>query len=252
MASPEMVINGADIAQFGARLLDYSIGGTTVTNNTTGGEGRLLALPCLVSKSYAARKLTVNLVITSQMRGGIPAMLASLVAQKANLDSVILADDTCTITLPDGYLYECLVTSTGTLTPDSNGQADITYTFDAIMHHGIAHATIANGVNNINCTATVKTYCSIDITNVQGSVTTVNLPELGITASVPLGKTIRINGINKTVTMDGSNAFLRLSNFIDFPVLVPGANKLTLSGNGGNGGSVYKLQALISYYPVIV
>lgn len=246
---PEMVINGTDIAQFGARLIDYSVSGTGVTNNTAAGDKALLGLPLLASKSYAVRKLTVNLTITSQARGGMPVILAALTAQKAKLDSAIFSGDICTITLIDGYIYDCLVTSTGTLSPDGGGKADVTYTFDAILHYGMAHVTISNGVNNINCTSTTKTYCAVDITNVQGGVTTVSLPELGIRASIPLGKTLSVNGINKTVTMDGSNAFLRLSNFVDFPILKPGENTLTLSGDGGG---TYTLRAMVSYYPVVI
>lgn len=242
----EMMINYQSIGDFGARLLSYEIGGAVVTNYTAEA-GRQYSLPYLLDKAIKPRKLTVT--VTFAASGTIAERQQKLTAQKADFDRALMASDVCSIWLSNGYYYDCLVSSLGTLAMDSSGLVDVTYTFDAVQRLDRQRFSMTNGSTVLDCKSTIATPCRLEISNVQGSVTTVTVKPFGITADIPLGKTLIIDGTNGTVTMDGANAFGRLADFMEFPRLQPGANTLTLMGNAG---SAYNLTMTVWYYPLIM
>lgn len=241
----EMLINWQSIDDFGARLLSYEISGSSVTNYTAEA-GRQYSLPYLLDKAVKPRKLTVT--VTFAAAGTITERQQRLTAQKAAFDWALMASDTCTIWLSNGYYYDCLVSSLGSLTMDSSGLVDVTYTFDAIQRLAEQRFSMSNGISTLTCQSTVATPCKLEITNNQGSVTTVTVKPFGVAAAIPLGKTLIIDGTNGTITMDGANAFGRLTNFTEFPRLLPGDNILTLTGNA----STYSLTLTVWYCPLIM
>lgn len=242
----EMLINWQSIDDFGARLLSYEIGGSAVTNYTAEA-GRQYSLPYLLDKVIKPRKLTVT--VTFSAAGTIVERQQRLTAQKAAFDQAIMAANTCTLWLCNGYYYDCLVSSLGTLAMDSSGLVDVTYTFDAVQRLDRQRFSMTNGSAVLDCKSTVATPCRLEVSNVQGSVTAVTVKPFGITADIPLGKTLIVDGTNGTVTMDGANAFGRLTDFMEFPRLQPGTNTLTLAGNTG---SAYSLTLTVWYYPLIM
>lgn len=56
----EMTVNNIDIANYSARLLSYSVSGTTLTNNVSANND-LVKMPALYSTEYGTRTLTVTL-----------------------------------------------------------------------------------------------------------------------------------------------------------------------------------------------
>lgn len=242
----EMQINYKSINEYGARLLSYEIGGTAITNYTAVA-GRQYSLPYLLDKDLKPRKLTVT--VTFSAAGTIVERQQKLTAQKAAFDRALMSSDTCNIWLPNGYYYDCLISSLGSLTMDSSGIVDVTYTFDAVQNLGLQRFDMINGNATLTCQSTVASPCKLEISNDNGSVTTVTVRQFGITAAIPLGKTLIIDGTNGTITMDGANAFGKLTNFLDFPRLQPGRNSLTLSGNSGTS---YSLHMVVWYYPMIM
>lgn len=242
----EMMINYQSIGDFGARLLSYEIGGASVTNYTAEA-GRQYSLPYLLDKAIKPRKLTVT--VTFAASGTIAERQQKLTAQKADFDRALMASDVCSIWLSNGYYYDCLVSSLGTLVMDSSGLVDVTYTFDAVQTLGRQRFDMISGTKKLSCQSTTVSPCRLEISNDQGSVTTVTVKPFGITANIPLGKTLIIDGTNGAITMDGANAFKRLTDFMEFPRLQPGEQEITLTGNSA---SAYSLHLVLWYYPLIM
>lgn len=242
----EMLINGQDIAEYGARLLTYNIGGTTVTNYTA-STGHIHSLPTLLGRALGARKLTITITFSSS--GTVMDRLQQVAVRKRNFDREITRKDPCTIRLPNGYDYRCRIVTIGSLQGDSSGLVDVDYMFDAIQHLPEETFNMTQGTSTLLCTSTTDTPCVVELTHTSGITNEITCDALGITANIPIGKTLIVDGYAKTITMDNANAFSSLSGFISFPTLKPGTNQLTLLGNSG---VMYSLSMLIRYYPILV
>lgn len=242
----EMLINGHDIAGYGARLLTYDIGGTTITNYTA-NTGHIHSLPMLLGRDLAPRKLTITLTFASS--GTVLDRLQQVAVRKCNFDREVTRTDPCIIQLPNGYYYRCRIVTIGSLPGDSSGLVDVAYTFDAIQQLSEVEFSMTQGTSYLLCTSTTDIHCVVELTHVSGTVGKITCDALGITANIPIGKTLIIDGYEKTITIDGANAFANLTEFMSFPVLHPGTNALSLFGNSG---TAYSLSMLIRYYPIIV
>lgn len=243
----EMTINGIDIVQYGARLLDYTVSGTNITNNKF-DSGKLGVPAQLHSRNYSEKTLTI--VLTFKAPGGrkIPLQLNYIATNKQLFDKQTLADE-CQITLPDGFLYRACISSLGEVKPTPNGEVDCTYTFTAVQCKPLETISVTNAIQYINCKSAVPVPCSIAVTNNNENNTLANFQELGFKVTIYYGETIVLDGQKKTITINGENAFMRTIGFIDFPVLQPGKQKLTLSTYVTTANAV---SADITYYPTFV
>lgn len=225
----EMTINGIDIAAYNARLLDFSVSGTTLTNNLSSASVAL-RMPTLYSIILAPRILTISLTFFPIQLGSdsrntnIPEKLTRAAENITRFESEIIGK-TVEITLPDGYIYTALVNAIPAAVYDSSGEHDVTYTFSAIRHLSSKQATVKSG-QQIFCSSNTRTPCKIMFTAPYplASVTVCGVKILSIKANTE----IIIDSENGLITADGHNKFID-TEFSDFPALNPGENIITCS-----------------------
>lgn len=228
MFMEEMSINGTDIAEYGARLLTYSVGGTTLTRTT--GISYNANFPKMFHSDYGQRKITITIVFRPKYHnlGGIVAKLHSLALQKSAFDALIL-NGAVDIRLPDDFYYNCVITSTGDETTDGES-LEVTYTLSGIKHLPLAKIK----GKAVNCSSTVKTDCRITVEVgsdwIEGTSLHILINRLTedynsyAIKNINPNDIIVIDGINSTVTKNGNNIFAD-TNIITFPYLRPGKNE---------------------------
>lgn len=228
----EMTINGVDISVYNTRLLDFSVSGTTVTNNTLAASN-MLRMPLLVSTIPGTRTLSVTLTFFPRRTGdnsrntSIPDRLATAAENITRFEGLIVGK-TVEISLPDGYMYTAIVQTLPAATFDGSGEHDVTYTFIAIRHKPTVTQKIVSG-GFVFCESNTTTPCIISATfnTVSNPDTTskVKLQDI-IIKNVSAGSNIVIDGVNGLITCGNSNKF-NDSNLIEFPTLQPGKNIIT-------------------------
>lgn len=240
----EMTVNNIDIANYSARLLSYSISGTTLTNNVSANTD-LVKMPALYSTDYGVRTLTITLTFFPRLDGcsskntDIIDRYAVATDNIAKFEADIIGKKV-EISLPDGYIYSSIVTSVSAAAFDSSGEHDVTYTFMAVRHKPAITATVApNG--KIYCQSTVPCKFRLTVTLPEQSslITICGIAVINVTANAPLV----IDGELGLITLGGVNKYLD-STLIEFPVLYPGENIITCTN------SQAKIQ--VSYTPVFV
>jgi hypothetical protein len=225
----EMTLNGTDIMTYMARLLEYSVSGTAVENNTSAASSRL-SMPELYSSTLAPRTLTITLTFFPTQLGSdsrktsIPERLTRATENITRFESDIIGK-TVEIGLPDGYLYTALVTNIAAATFDGTGEHDIVYTFSAIRHLNVENISVKpNG--NLICKSNTDTACKIIFT-VPSHFADVEICGVKI-SNLDADIEYVIDSVNGIITANGENKFLD-TEFIDFPYLQAGSNIISCS-----------------------
>lgn len=228
----EMTINGIDVEVYNARLLNYSVSGTTVTNNTLAA-ANTLKMPLLLSTTPSTRTLTVSLVFFPHRIGensrntSIPDRL-SMAAENITRFEGLLVGKTVEISLPDGFMYTAIVQSLPAAVFDSDGEHEVTYTFLAIRHKATVTQKVVSG-GAVFCESNTTTPCIISATfnTVGGTPAIPKVTLQGITVrNISAGTNIIIDGVNGFIMADNNNKF-NDSDLINFPMLQPGKNIIT-------------------------
>ena len=216
-------------------LLNYSVSGTTVTNNTlaTAATANILKMPLLLSTVPSTRTLTISLVFFPHRIGensrntSIPDRL-SMAAENITRFEGLIVGKTVEISLPDGYMYTAIVQSLPAAVFDSDGEHEVTYTFLAIRHKATVTQKVVSG-GYVFCESNTTTPCIISATfntvSTPNTTPKVRLQDITI-RNVSVGSNIVIDGVNGLITADGNNKFTD-SDLIDFPMLQPGKNVIT-------------------------
>lgn len=239
----EMSINNIDISNYSARLLNYSVSGTTLTNNVS-ANADLVKMPTLYSVDYGVRTLTITLTFyprfcCSAKRTEITDRYSIATDNIAMLEADIIGK-TVDIALPDGYIYTSIVTSISAATFDSSGEHDVIYTFNAVRHKPTVTANVApNGKIYCKSTTPCKYKLIVTLPEQSSLITVCGIAVINITANTPLV----IDGELGLITLDGVNKYLD-STLIDFPTLHPGENIISCSD------SQAKIQVI--YTPIFV
>ena len=152
----EMTINNTDIADFNARLLSYSVGGTTITR--TMGNSFNANFPKLFHTDFGQRKITITVVFKPEIgKRGIISKLHNLAMNKSEFDSVICSG-IVDIWLPDGFYYNCILNSVGDEIVDGES-LEVTYSLSGVRHDSLC---TQKGLEPY-CNSTVNTDCRITI-----------------------------------------------------------------------------------------
>lgn len=240
----EMTVNNIDISNYSARLLSYSVSGTTLTNNVSANTN-LVKMPAMYSTEYGTRTLTVTLTFSPHLDGcsakgtDITDRYAAATDNISRFEADIIGKKV-EISLPDGYMYSSIVTSVSAAAFDGSGEHDVTYTFMAVRHKPTITATVApNG--KIYCQSTVPCKFRLTVTLPEQSslITICGIVVINITANTPLV----IDGELGLITLGGVNKFLD-STLIDFPLLYPGENTIKCNNS--------KADIQITYTPIYV
>lgn len=244
----EMKVDGRNIAEYGARLLEYGVSGTEI--NQTTGTSYNANFPKLFHKDYGLRTVTVTLVFRPQYleKSGIIAKFHSMTMQKSRFDAVI-SNGVVEIELPDGFYYRCLLYTFGDEIIDGES-LEVTY-----MLKGIRHLSMAKiKGQKVLCSSTVETDCRITV-NVGNGWSDGTAGYVFINTGMPsrnyikienlyAGDVVILDGIGKTATKNGQNIFGD-TDIITFPFLVPGENKILKHENAD-------LSFVTEYYPTFI
>lgn len=240
----EMTVNNIDIANYSARLLSYSVSGTTLTNNVSANND-LVKMPALYSTEYGTRTLTVTLTFFPRLDGCSSKSTDIIDRYTVATDNIAkfeaeIIGKTVEIALPDGYIYTSIVTSISAATFDSSGEHDVTYTFNAVRHKPTVTANVApNGKVYCQSTTPCKYKLIVTLPEQSSLITVCGIVVINIAANTPLV----IDGELGLITLGGVNKYLD-STLTEFPVLYPGENIITCTN------SQAKIQVV--YTPVFV
>jgi hypothetical protein len=235
----EMTVNNIDIANYSARLLSYSVSGTTLTNNVSANND-LVKMPALYSTEYGTRTLTVTLTFFPRLDGCSSKNTDIIDRYTVATDNIAkfeaeIIGKTVEIALPDGYIYTSIVTSISAATFDSSGEHDVTYTFNAIRHKPTVTADVApNGKIYCQSTTPCKFKLKVKLPEQSSLLSIMGIVVINISANTPLV----LDGELGLITLGGVNKFLD-STLIDFPLLYPGANTISCNNSQADIQVIY-------------
>ncbi len=229
-----MLVNNKKIAEFGGKLLSYSLGGSAVTNDYLRGPGCLA--PVLLHTDIGLRPLTVTITFEGEDREDTIAKISAFACEVQSKSE---------LWLPDGFTYTCILTSISEVVEILPNYQEVSYNFDAVQHKELQTVSFASGTRHeIFCTGNLPSRCVVTVTP------TANLASLTLTFSGKEDNSVTVNNLKAnqkfvidgtacTVTLNGVNHFQN-TNLIDFPRLDPGVNTLLLSGS---------VPVSVSFYP---
>lgn len=239
-----MKVNGKDISLFGAKLVDYTVSGTPITQHTT--DLMRYGISNKYSTQTANKTITIALTFKPTWIPPIHYMpsirerLNKVTEQMTQFDAELVNCDRAVIELPNGYTYLCIPTTLGTASDDGSATHDSTYTFTGVQVLPMITVSPNNGV--INCRSNTETDCVITIT---ATDVTESADVYGITIkSLQKNDVVVIDGIKKTVMCNGINKFADV-DLTAFPTLKPGKNNVGVS-------PPENLEVSVSYYPTFI
>lgn len=235
----EMTVNNIDIANYSARLLSYSVSGTTLANNVS-ANNNLVKMPALYSTEYGTRTLTVTLTFFPRLDGCSSKNTDIIDRYTVATDNIAkfeaeIIGKTVEIALPDGYIYTSIVTSISAATFDSSGEHDVTYIFMAVRHKPTITATVApNGKIYCQSTTPCKFKLKVTLPEQSSLLSIMGIVVINISANTPLV----LDGELGLITLGGVNKFLD-STLIDFPLLYPGTNTISCNNSQADIQVIY-------------
>lgn len=235
----EMTVNNIDIANYSARLLSYSVSGTTLTNNVSANND-LVKMPALYSTEYGTRTLTVTLTFFPRLDGCSAKCTEITDRYSAATDNISrfeadIIGKKVEVSLPDGYMYSSIVTSVSAAAFDGSGEHDVTYTFMAVRHKPTITATVApNGKIYCQSTTPCKFKLKVTLPEQSSLLSIMGIVVIHISANTPLV----LDGELGLITLGGVNKFLD-STLIDFPLLYPGANTISCNNSQADIQVIY-------------
>lgn len=240
----EMMIDNQDIKIFGARLLSFSVGGSSITRNMSATNN--CNIPFVFSSDIGTRQLTVTIVFQPSRLGDdsknttIPYRLSNSTENVARFEGYVLSHETVELLLPDGFYYSSVCTAIGAAAEmDATGEQEIVYTFTAVRHKELTTKKLTGASTKLDCQATTPVKCKITLTASQSYN---SLTIMGITVyKLSAGDVLVIDGIKGKITVNNENKFTD-SNLVEFPTLQPGENIIK--------NTAISSQCSISYYPV--
>ncbi len=235
----EMTVNNIDIANYSARLLSYSVSGTTLANNVS-ANNNLVKMPALYSTEYGTRTLTVTLTFFPRLDGCSSKNTDIIDRYTVATDNIAkfeaeIIGKTVEIALPDGYIYTSIVTSISAATFDSSGEHDVTYIFMAVRHKPTITATVApNGKIYCQSTTPCKFKLKVTLPEQSSMLSIMGIVVINISANTPLV----LDGELGLITLGGVNKFLD-STLFDFPLLYPGTNTISCNNSQADIQVIY-------------
>lgn len=239
-----MKVNGKHISLFGAKLVDYTISGTPLTQYSSD------IMHYGIQNNYGTKTsnktITVSLTFKPEWipplhyTPSIRERLNKVTEQITQFDAELTNSEQVKIELPNGYTYLCVPVTLGTAADDGSATHDSTYTFTGIQALPMLTVKPLNGV--INCKSNVKTDCIITVT-AKNTISDAEIFGIKI-KSLKENDVVVIDGVKKTVMCNGSNKFADV-DLTAFPTLKPGKNAIGIS-------PAEDLEVYISYYPTFI
>lgn len=227
----EPMVNGKLFSAYGgAMLLDYTVGGTEITNDYFRGRNR--SSWNQLSTVFGMRPVKLSIVFTG-------SDLNRVTLQKSQFDAACFGQ--IELFLPDGFFYTANTVSVGDSSIVGIGETQAIikadYSFEGIRHSPMVTATLPAGGGTVYCQSTLPfTDCILSCTVTAPAASYV----LGGATfkNVQAGETLVFDGINKRILRGGAPGANNV-NWTVFPQLIPGANNLTCVD-----------AVIVQYYPV--
>lgn len=211
-----------------AKLLNYSVSGSTISNDYF--KGRKSSQLLLMDTEIGVKQLTVILDFTGKTRDHVEWARSFLVSRLIGKHEILM---------PDGFYYTSILSEAGEPEVISENIQTLTLVFDCVQHKELTKVQLtASG--SVFVDGTVKTDCCFEIISTS---TKTNFKINGITISkLTANRPFVIDGMTKRVLENGGNAFDK-TDLIEFPKLEPGNNVITMSSNAN---------LTVTYIPVFI
>ena len=218
-----MKVNGKHISLWGARLVDYTIGGTPITQYSS--DLMRYGVPNIYGTKTSNKTITIDLTFKPtwippiHYIPSIRERLHKVTEQITAFDAELIKSDRVSIELPNRYTYICNPVTLGTAADDGSGTHDSTYVFTGVQVMPLITVTPIN--TTINCRSNVLTDCIITLTakeNIDEAMA-LNI----VVRNLKKNDVVVIDGVKKTVLCNGINKFADVE-LTAFPTLRPGVN----------------------------
>lgn len=227
-----MTINGTDISNWNAKLLDFAPAPCPVTNETTAASGTLY--PVLLHSTTAPLSLSVTFDVYGRDMADAEMTATRLLREVSSQ---------CEIGGPDDFLYRCILTG-ASRSRTVDWIVTLSLTFEAVRHKPKVSVRPEAGTGAVYCEGTVETPCILRIgTTAEGPIS-ISGDCWGTFEIQETGRSVIIDGIQKTVRLsNGENCFLQTS-LTKFPSLQPGLNTILADND--------YTSIIIQYYPTFL
>lgn len=224
-----MIINNTNLKDLGCDLLRYRITPSQYSGRSFWNNGS--RSPIAVTGQYTFSNLEVDIYIEGQDGAEVERKKSKLNAMMEN--PIIILDE-----VDEGIEYLCYYENQVVVEKINEVASIATYHFKSFKRGLLKEVTLSSTSNNIEITTDVVTEAIYEITP---NIDMIEFTIHGIKIkNLKANKKIIIDGIKKTVTMDGENKFGD-TEFWSFPTLTPGTNKITLSRTDA--------KVILKYYP---
>ena len=224
-----MIINNMNLKDLGCDLLRYRITPSQYSGRSFWNNGAMS--PIAVSGQYTFSNLEVDIYIEGQDSAEVERKKSKLNAMMEN--PIIILNE-----VDEGIEYLCYYENQVVVEKINEVTSIATYHFKSFKRGLQKEITLSSTSNNVDVVTDVATEAIYEITP---NVDMVDFAVQGIKIkNLKANKKIIIDGIKKTVTMDGKNKFSD-TEFWSFPTLTPGTNKITLSRTDA--------KVILRYYP---
>ena len=224
-----MILNQTNIRKLGYMLLSYNITPAQYSGEAYWNSGAYS--PTLIKGQYTFLNLELEIYFEGES--------SAEVEQKKSKLNALMENPTIILEEVDREIeYLCVFEGQASSTKIDEYATIVSYKFKAFKRGLLKEVILSSTSNNIEITTDVTTEAIYEITP---KIDMIEITIHGIKIkNLKANKKIIIDGVKKTVTMDGKNKFGD-TEFWSFPVLTPGTNKITLSRTDA--------KVIIKYYP---
>lgn len=220
----EPKFNDYSLDSFGAKMIEYTVGECGLKNGYIFPPAALMFVK--LNGNIELRPVTVELDFEGESLHEITLNISNFTA---------MLHEKAELFLPDGFYYSCVFDKHTPPKQKAPFILRVTYSFLGIMHGELVKKTFSAS-GKITVQGNYKTPVVYKITpRLATKTVTIN----GITVKNITG-TVVVDGISKTVMQNGTNKF-KDTDITSFPVLQPGDNNISITGNA---------DVEVSYYPM--
>ena len=214
-----LLINGTPLDTYGgAALLSYSIGETSIKNETFQGINR--SKWHLLKSIFGLRQVKITIIFTGPSRREVALQRSKLNGALFGASELYISDD--------GFFYDVSLESCGAEVLIGEGAREVKiksdYTFTGTRRDALVTETIPGG-GSIFCASTLP-YTDARLTVTVGASASSYTLGGATFGAVAAGDVLVFDGIDGKITKNGANAAASVS-WTEFPALVPGENTIT-------------------------
>lgn len=223
-----MLINSKNISTFGCSLVKYEVGSSELQKSVEWAKGSLSPLVAFDCNKF--KDLTITLLLQGSSREQVETYKSNLAKELKKAK----------IKFTDSKFYYDGTLEGMTFTNINRLALEVEINFKALQQEGLKTINLArNASQSVTIEGNAATEVIIEITAPSAGVASFKINDITI-KNITGGQTVVIDGIKKTITMNGKNKFAD-SDIWAFPVLKAGSNTITMN--------LTTVDVKIKYYP---